>query len=82
MAAKTQYNSRIVDRGTAMKATITFEFDLPEQESEYNTIYKAQEAMQILYELEQLMRNQLKYGEPAGDRAVLVECRELVNQVF
>jgi len=65
-----------------MKTTITFEFELPEQESEYHAIYKAQESMQILYELEQLMRNQLKYGEPAGDRQVLLECRELINQAF
>lgn len=64
-----------------MKATISFEFELPEQQTEYDDCVNAQDALYVLREVDQLLRNQLKYGEPAGDREVLVEVRELLNQV-
>jgi hypothetical protein len=65
-----------------MKATITFEFDLPEQEAEYYATVRSQEAMFVIYEVDQLLRNQLKHGELAGDRQVMIEVRELLSQIL
>ena len=65
-----------------MKATITFEFELPEQEAEYYAAVRSQEAMLVVYEADQLLRNQLKHGTESGDRQVMIEVRELLNQVL
>ena len=74
--------SETITHWTNMKTTISFEFELPEQELEYWSVCRAQQSMRILHALEQMLRNQIKYGDYANDREIMLECRELINEVL
>lgn len=65
-----------------MKATISFQFDLPEQTTEYNAAVNAQDSMAVLSEIDRIVRNQLKYGDVTGDREALMEVQELVLRLL
>jgi hypothetical protein len=60
-----------------MKATVSFEFDLPEDNYSFSTVQKAFETRLVLEEIYQKARTALKYQEDKDFEKVLEEIRSL-----
>lgn len=50
-----------------MKATISFDFDLPEEETEMRTYSSAPEMQRFIWEFQEQLRSWAKYGHPFKD---------------
>ena len=64
-----------------MKATI--EFNLPEEEEQFNTANKGMDWALLAWDVDQLLRDKLKYGKLLPNtRAELEEIRDTLNEML
>lgn len=58
---------------------IVIEFDLPEEQSDFDAAIHGREALTVLWEVDQRCRSLLKHGEPTEEQAKLAEeIREMI----
>ena len=62
-----------------MKAIL--EFNLPEEEEQFNVASKGMDWALIVWELDQTLRNKLKYGAPTHHVHLLEELRDTLNNL-
>ena len=62
-----------------MKAIL--EFNLPEEEEQFNVASKGMDWALIVWEIDQLLRNKLKYGAPTHHVHLLEELRDTLNNL-
>ena len=64
-----------------MKATI--EFNLPEEEEQFNAANKGMDWALVVWDIDQLLRNKLKYSDLLPNtRAELEEIRDTLNEML
>lgn len=54
-----------------MRAILVYR--LPDEQAEFDAARTGSEARRVLWEIDQLCRNLLKYGEPSGETSELAE---------
>ena len=62
-----------------MKAIL--EFNLPEEEEQFNVASKGMDWALIVWNIDQLLRNKLKYGAPTHHVHLLEELRDTLNNL-
>ena len=62
-----------------MKAIL--EFNLPEEEEQFNVASKGMDWALIVWDIYQLLRNKLKYGAPTHHVHLLEELRDTLNNL-
>ena len=62
-----------------MKATI--EFNLPEDEEQFNVASKGMDWALVVWDIDQLLRNKLKHGAPTHHVHLLEELRDTLNNL-
>ena len=62
-----------------MKAIL--EFNLPEEEEQFNVASKGMDWALIVWDIDQLLRNKLKYGAPTHHVHLLEELRDTLNNL-
>ena len=64
-----------------MKATL--QFNLPEEKEQFSTANRGMDWALVVWEIDQLLRNKLKYEEHVHDtRKVLEEFRKTLNEML
>jgi hypothetical protein len=57
----------------------TLEFNLPDEQSDFNAAIHGRDALSILWDIDQRCRSLLKHGEPTEEQAKLAEeIREMI----
>ena len=57
----------------------TLQFDLPDEQNDFNAAIHGREALSILWDIDQRCRGLLKHGEPTEEQAKLAEeIREMI----
>lgn len=57
----------------------TLQFDLPEEDGDFNAAVNGRRAISILWEIDQRCRSLLKHGDPTEEQAKLAEeIREMI----
>ena len=60
-------------------AKATLQFNLPDEQSDFNAAIHGREALSILWDIDQRCRSLLKHGEPTEEQAKLAEeIREMI----
>ena len=62
-----------------MKAIL--EFNLPEEEEQFNVASKGMDWALVVWDIDQLLRNKLKYGAPTHHVHLLEELRDTLNNL-
>ena len=62
-----------------MKAIL--EFNLPEDEEQFNVASKGMEWALVVWDIDQLLRNKLKHGAPTHHVHLLEELRDTLNNL-
>ena len=57
------------------------EFNLPEEEEQFNVASKGMDWALIVWDIDQLLRNKLKYGAPTHHVHLLEELRDTLNNL-
>jgi hypothetical protein len=64
-----------------MKAII--EFNLPEDNYEYNITNNASKYLSVLFDYDQWLRSKLKYDDVSGEELEIIQkCRDMLHQVL
>ena len=63
-----------------MKAIL--EFNLPEEEEQFNVASKGMDWALIVWDIDQLLRNKLKHGAPTHHVHLLEEIRDTLNDMI
>lgn len=58
---------------TTHMPTATLRYTLPAEQAEYDAARLGSEAMQTLWQIDQMLRSLLKHGEPTKEQAELAE---------
>lgn len=58
---------------------VTIEFNLPDEQPDFDAATHGREALSILWDIDQRLRSLLKHGEPTDEQAKLAEeIREMI----
>lgn len=58
---------------------VTIEFDLPDEQPDFDAAVHGREALSVLWDIDQRLRSLLKHGEPTEEQAKLAEeIREMI----
>jgi len=69
---------KIIERQST-EMTAILHFRLPEDQDEFNMACHATEAYSTLHIISEVIRNQLKYGDPEEDRETLAKVRRVIT---
>lgn len=58
---------------------VTIEFDLPDEQADFDAAVHGREALSVLWDIDQRLRSLLKHGDPTEEQAKLAEdIREMI----
>lgn len=58
------------------------EFDLPDDQNDLDIHIAARQMFSGLLQIDHVIRNQLKHGDPSNDKDTLEKCRQIVNSIL